>query len=232
MAINVQLNQFNGPLDLLLTLISDKKLGITEVSISEVTDQYLKYVEELEEEISPLVLSDFLVVATKMLLMKAKCLLPQYGETEEEEVSLEEQLRLYKAFLEVSKKLELRWDKQNSYFRKEPPIKQEGFVEPKNVDLTELQITMERVIKKLTPPKPLPKTKIDSMISLKQKLSYFRTIFKSKKRCSFNEMIDDTENRTEVIVSFLALLELVKTKTVYINQSSQFGEILINRSTQ
>lgn len=231
MAIDIKLKEFSGPLDVLLSLISEKKLEIGEVAISEVTEQYLQYIDQLEDDVNPVLLSDFLIIATKLLLMKSRNLLPQFGDKEEEEgQDLESQLKLYKAFVDVSKQLQLQWGGLVGFFRYEPPKKAEGFVPPQNVTTDVIHDKMIRLVDKLAPPKALPKTNINAIVSLKQKINNLRKLLKRKKKFSFGELVEDKASKTDVIVSFLALLELAKQQHVAVSQSQRFGEIVIKRS--
>src|SRR3989338_1878896 len=102
------LDQFSGPLDLLLSLLEESKLNISEVSLSSITEQYLTYLDTLEDNRAE-ELADFLVVGSRLLLLKSKMLLPQFAPEEDEGTSLEEQLRLYKVFLEASKGVNRLW---------------------------------------------------------------------------------------------------------------------------
>ncbi len=222
------LTQFDGPLDLLLGLIQEKKLEITELAISEVTEQYIKYIDTLDEA-NPSELSDFLVMATKLLLLKSRQLLPQFSLTEEEdETSLKDQLTRYKAFVDASKKLNAQWlAPHKSVFRIESPRKPEGFVPPQNATVEQLHSRMQQLVKRLAPPKPLPKTHIDKTISMKEKILAIQVILQKQKKIYFFEVIDQKQNRTELIVSFLALLELVKQRTISLTQDSLYGDIAI-----
>lgn len=226
----IKLENFSGPLDLLLSLIDNQKLDINEVALSTVTEQYLHHLDKIEEK-KPEDLADFLVVATRLLLLKSSRLLPQFGISDEEAgPTLEEQLRLYKAFVEASKKLNKLWLRnRHSIFRIEPPRCPKEFVAAENFGLSSLRESMERLLFKLTPPKPLPQTHIDKAITIKEKIEQIRKIFQTAEKIGFSQLINNNKNRTEVIVSFLALLELVKQKTIALNQDDNFGEIVINK---
>ncbi len=229
MRATIQLEKFSGPLDLLLSLVNDKQMDITELALSEITEQYLLYLDKLEknrvEE-----LADFLVVGTRLLYLKSRLLLPQFMPEEEEGQSLEEQLRLYKAFVDVSRKINKKWEsKHRSVFRIEPPRKSEEFVVPVNLSSSILHDNMVSLINRLKPLKPLPETRIDRAVSMKEKLDSIRTILKKSKSVNFFEILNNSNNRTEIIVSFLALLELVKQKNVILKQDESFADIAIER---
>lgn len=225
-----KLDKFNGPLDLLLSLLQEKKMEISEVAISEVTEQYLSYIDKIEEKI-PEELSDFLVVASKLVLLKARSILPNFVPEEEEDGgNIEEQLRLYRAFVEVSKKLNKIWLSPNrSFYRLEPPRKSEGFVWPSNVDKEAMHGSMNKLIIRLKPLKPLPQTRIDRTVSLKERIKYIHDIIKRQKQANFFSLLNDRNNKTELVVSFLALLELMKQKTVKLEQKEVFSDIVISR---
>ncbi|MFH0857900.1 MAG: segregation/condensation protein A [Candidatus Magasanikbacteria bacterium] len=221
--------QFSGPLDLLLSLLDEEKLDITDIALSEVTEQYLHHVENLEEKDAE-ELVDFLVIAAKLVLLKSKKLLPQLMPEEESGVSLEEQLRLYKKFVEASKEIQKHWDsREKSVFRIEPPRKAEGFVSPENLDISALHESFSKLVQRLKPMKPLPQTTIDRAVSMKQKITAIHDLLKTKKKAYFFDVVENAKNKTDVIVSFLALLELVKQKTVLLKQDDTFSDILIEK---
>lgn len=226
---HIKTGNFEGPYDLLLSLIADNKLDVTELALSEVTEQYLAYLDSLEEY-NPGELADFLVVATKLLLLKSKHLLPQFEPEEEEGPSLEEQLKLYKKFVDASKKINALWlADAKGYFRIEPPRKSEGFVPPTNLNTGGMHAAMVQLVARLAPSKPLPKTHIDRAITMKQKIDQVRVLLKKRKTLFFSEVLESSTNKTEVIVGFLALLEMVKAKTIGLSQEEAFGDIRIER---
>ncbi len=223
------LNNFTGPLDILLSLIQEKKKDISEVAISEVTDQFLQYLDTLPENDANEI-ADFLVVAARLLYLKSKTLLPNFLPEEDMGPSLADQLRLYQRFVAVSKDLQERWlDQHFSVYHVETPqiVIPEGL--PKNVSLESLLQSMELLVKRLRPPKPLPETKIDRTVSLKEKIDRIRSLLQKGKEFSFLTMTD-RQNKTDLIVSFLAVLELVKLRMATMHQSDHFGDIMITPS--
>ncbi|OGH82142.1 MAG: hypothetical protein A3G08_02155 [Candidatus Magasanikbacteria bacterium RIFCSPLOWO2_12_FULL_47_9b] len=223
----ITLEQFSGPLDLLLSLIQEKKMSVSDVALSRVTEQYMAFVER-EKRLDPVQLADFLVVAAKLLLLKSQSLLPHFFPEEQDEQSLEEQLRLYQAFQKASKDVEKRWlDPRRSYSRIEPPRKPPGFVWPANVSPDSLARAMEAVLGRLKPLKALPIATIDRAISLKQKIMDIQTLLKAKKRLTFFDVVGPEKHKTNMIVSFLALLELMKSESVLLRQEGIFNDIVI-----
>lgn len=229
MNVVLTLNEFSGPLDVLLALLDQKKMHITEIALSAVTEQYIEYLDTLsgerEQEIA-----DFLVVATKLLLLKSRSLLPQlFPEEEREGPSLEEQLRLYRRFAEASRELNRRWEgEQCAIFRKEPPRRLETVALPAGLTLERVHESMVQLLDRIRPPKPLPKTHIDRSVSIKEKIREIQAVLKNTKSARFFGLIRDKKNRTEVIAGFLALLELAKRKEVDIKQGAAFSDIVIH----
>jgi len=229
MAIDVQTKDFSGPLDLLLSLIAEKKMDITELALSEVTEQYILSIESIEEK-DPDELADFLVIATKLVLLKSRSLLPQFFPEEEEGPSLAEQLKLYKVFVDASKVLHTQWDDgQMTYFRREPTRVPTEFVPPENMQQDKMHASMVQLVHRLAPLKPLPELRIDRSVSIHERIEHIKTMLKKVKEVSFATMLGESANKTEVIVGFLALLELVKQRAVTLQQGDAFDDIVVSR---
>jgi segregation and condensation protein A len=224
----VTLEKFQGPLDLLLQLIEKEELPIAEISIAEVTDQYVRYLDTLEE-LFPEELADFLVIATKLLYLKSKTLLPYLYPEEDEGPSLAEQLKLYKRYSEASKIIGKMWENNLlAYGRTEPPVKMEEFVVPSNAQANNLLISFTNLLKRLKPVNPLPKLQIDSMVSIKERIVSIYEAVQKFRQLSFTNLLSDATNKTEIIINFLALLELVKTQKIFINQPTMFDDLHIS----
>ena len=229
METKFQLGEFSGPLDLLLNLIEGEKMDINEVALSQVTEQFLLYLENIEKR-DPAELADFLLVASRLLLIKSKKLLPQFTEEEEEGPSLEEQLRLYKLFIEAAKEINKTWiNGKQAYFREESTRRPEEFTPPNNLSLSSLEEQYRKLLVRLQPPKSLPKTEIDRRVLLEEKIKNIASLLKKTKNLNFFELLNSSHNRTEVIVTFLALLELVKGKQVSLQQTGAFNDIAIEK---
>ncbi len=227
MATEVKLEKFQGPLDLLLQLIELEKMSITEIALSDVTEQFLAYLDKLEHDRSE-ELADFLVIATKLVYLKSKTLLPYLYPDDEEGPSLADQLKMYQQYVEASKKMNVLWQRNCiAYGRVEPPIKAEGFKLPANALVDDLLRSMSQLVARLKPINPLPKVTIDRAISVKQKVEAIFSALKKHKSIKFNEILATAESKTEVIVSFLALLELLKQSRAFIEQGEAFGDMEI-----
>ncbi len=222
--------EFSGPLDLLLNLIYEQKLDINDISLSSVTEQYLNYLEGVNN-INVEELADFLLIASKLLFLKSKLLLPNFV-LPEDEIDIKDQLKLYEQFVKASKILSKKWlDNKQSYYRLEPPKPSSDFVKPVNLDVEVLNNSMKRIIKRLAPLKPiLPQSKVKQVVSLQAKIRLIRNILNLKKHTSFSKLIAENKtNRADIVVSFLALLELSKQNVITIRQERQFGDILISK---
>ncbi|MCX6781944.1 MAG: segregation/condensation protein A [Candidatus Magasanikbacteria bacterium] len=225
----IKLEQFSGPLDLLIALIDQEKLNINDIALSKVTGQYFDYLNKLEER-RPEELADFLVIATKLVYMKSKNLLPQISPDEDYGPSLAEQLKMYKRYIEASRDVNRMWNKSIlGYGRVEPPVKPEGFVLPLNAKNSDLKDSFISLLKRLKPINPLPKVSIDRAISVKQKIDLIYNLLKRYKKISFATILAEAENKTEVIVSFLAILELIKFGNAAVRQTKTFADLEISK---
>lgn len=231
-AYTIKLEQFEGPLDLLLKLIEREEFDISQVSLSKVTEQYIEYVQKLEEKLNPDELADFLVVATRLLLIKSKMLLPELAlDTEDTSEELERQLKMYKAFLEAAEAIENRIKKGGFlYFREKLPKELGGiFCPPRNIDQKVLARVFSEIIGELELIPKLKEKSIRKVISIKQKIAEILAEIIRGAQLLFTDLIKGAHNRSEVVVSFLAVLELVKQKQVAVVQEDGFGEIKIER---
>lgn len=229
MVAAVTLEQFQGPLDLLLSLIEEEKMVITDIALSRVTEQFFEYLNKLEEK-NPAELADFLVVASKLVFLKSRHLLPYLYPEAEEGPSLADQLKLYQRYADASKVVLRLWERGSvSYPRVEPPIPVEGFVMPLNATTDRLKDAFLWLLKRLKPMVALPQVAIDRTVSVKQKIeSIFQALQKIKKM-HFGDVVGQAGNRTEVIVTFLAVLELVKQERVAVEQGNAFGDFVLHR---
>ncbi|MBI4992518.1 MAG: segregation/condensation protein A [Candidatus Magasanikbacteria bacterium] len=227
--MHFKLDKFSGPLDVLLNLVEEKQMSISELALSEVTEQFLDHLSKIVDK-RPEDLADFLVVATRLLFIKSRELLPQLGNEEEDGPSLADQLRLYQVFIEASKKFNQRWNSnQRSVFRVEPPRRPTEFIPPKNFSAEDLRSSLEKLIRRLKPLPPLPQTQIDKTVSVKEKIEEIKKILARAKQASLFGILKGSKSRTELIVSFLALLELVKQEGVLLKQGDNFGDIIVGK---
>ncbi|TAK04975.1 hypothetical protein EPO33_03195 [Patescibacteria group bacterium] len=229
MAYAVKLQQFEGPLDLLLQLIEREELPISEVSLAEVTNQYIEHLEHAPVPAEDL--ADFLVVAAKLLYIKSKILLPTVPlGLEEEGISLEEQLRMYKEYLAAAKLLEARLKKGGfSFGRERAPLQQGMFSPPAGVTPDRLAETFREVIAALEPVVKLPRAAVARAVSIQERIAHLKDLLAAQKSVSFGTFLRSAESTTDVVVSFLALLELIKMRSIRVTQDELFSEMVIEK---
>lgn len=228
----VKLEQFEGPLDLLLELIQKEKLEITRISLAKVTDSYMGHLGK-NLDISSENMADFLVVAARLILIKSKALLPILELTPDEEESiadLEARLALYKKFKEISEILGVRFDKREfSFSRKGFEGVKQGFFPPEGVDGAMLEKVFSRILAEIPKMDKLAETRIKEVITLEQKISELKLSLRERVETSFKALIEKAKDKTEIIVTFLAILELFKEKIIAVEQKEIFGEITISK---
>lgn len=229
--MDIKLEKFEGPLDLLLQLIEQEELNITEVALSKVTEQYFAYLNKLEAGRSD-ELADFLVIAAKLVYLKSKNLLPFLRADEEDDgETLADQLKMYKRYVEAGKHLNELWSRELvAYERNEPPLKIREFILPINAGAESLRQSMLVLIRRLKPISPLQTATIDYSVTIKQKLDNILEMLGKGERFSFVSLLSDAKNKTEVIVSFLAILQLVQQRSAAIRQSGAFKELMIEKA--
>ena len=228
----VALPVFEGPLDLLLHLIEREELDITQVSLAQVTNQYLEYLADLSER-DPDSLADFLVVAAKLLLIKSRVLLPRPPasiSSEEEDIGqdLIQQLIEYKRFKEAAGWLK-QLDEQglHSYIRLAGMPALDRVVDLGEVTLDDL-LSAVRDVLAVKPPEPsVNGTVAPVRISIADQIALIEKKTRRGRSVSFRRLLEGATSRTEVIVTLLALLEMVKQLRVTMHQDERFGDIQI-----
>ena len=249
MELTVKLQAFEGPLDLLLHLIEKNKVDIYDIPIVLITDQYLDYVNQMDHEDLNLV-SEFLVMAATLIDIKTKMLLPKVVDENDEEIDpreeLVEQLIEYKTYKYLSKDLKGKEDYAEKFQYREPSVPKEVLKYQPPVDLDKLleNVTIEKmnevfrqVLKRMDEKKDPVRSGFGTIqkeeISLPDKITYVRKytrkkLAKHKKdKFSFRELLEHQGSKMEVIVTFLAVLELMKNGQICIEQKHTFDDILI-----
>lgn len=225
--VNIKVTQFEGPLDLLLQLIEKNELDISTVSLSEITEQYLGTLEHVQR-MHPDELADFLVIAAKLLYIKSKILLPQLELPEEEGISLEDQLKLYKTFVDAAENVRKLFRKRHvMYGREHTATIEPSFSPPPSVHLESLHTVFTDILKKIEPLFVIPESVIIRTISIQERIHSIRELVQSHVSLNFGKLLESATSRTEIIVTFLALLELVKQRTAMVVQDENFSEIKI-----
>jgi segregation and condensation protein A len=232
-AYQVQIPMFQGPLDLLLHLIEREEMDITRVALAQVTDQYLATIAILKE-IEADFLTDFLVVAAKLLLIKSQALLPRpppsLADEEEEDLGdqLARQLLAYKRFKEVAQVLRQREAAGlKSFVRIAPPPKIEPSLPLGEVTLDDLVVAVRQAFAVRPPDPPVDEVVSPVLVTIGQQMAHIRNELTRHRQVNFNRLLSQVHSRVEIIVTFLAVLELIKQYVIDVRQDTLFGDIII-----
>ena len=233
MNIVVRINEFEGPLDLLLHLIKESKMDIMNIEIESITKQYMDYLEE-QEKMNLEIASEYLVLASELLEIKSKMLLPSYkDENEEEEEDPREQLinRLleYQAYKEITKVLQEKESLRREIYTKSPENIKNYIDEVKeiniDVSLDDLVEAFKKYLQRKQDNKPL-KTKVTvNEISVSSRRHDIKRLLKTKKKVSFFELFP-VLSKEYVVATFLAILEMAKSQELRITQNDTFDDII------
>ena len=226
----VQLPVFEGPMDLLLHLIEEQQLDITKVSLAQVTQQFLDHLARAES-INADHLADFLVVAAKLIYIKSTVLLPQPPPSEEEEDvgdDLVRQLILYKQFKEVAGHLRaLEEQGSRAFVRVAPPVALPKTLDLEGITLDDLLQAVREALEVLPPAPPVNGVVAPLMVTVDEKIELIQSRIARAGRVSFRQLIRKARSRVEVIVTFLAVLEMIKRRLVDARQEALFGDVVI-----
>lgn len=226
----IHLEQFEGPLDLLLQLIEKQKLQITEISLAKITDQYLDYIDS-SGNIASEEVADFLLIASKLIYLKSRYLLPSLQlETEEDADDLAKQLKIYRQYYEASKEINRMWMRKRFHYIRSAAYKLEqevGFNPPPNLQKEMMLDIFQVVLNRIERIVNLPKVVIAKAISIAEKINHIKDLIKNSKKLKFSSLLKDKKNKTEAIISFLAMLELVKQRDITVSQEGLFSELNI-----
>jgi segregation and condensation protein A len=231
--VKIKVEQFEGPLDLLLQLIEDQRLDVSTLALAHVTEQFLSYVKNLQEK-NPINLADFLVIAAKLLVIKSKSLLPtlELGDEEEEAAfDLTQQLLQYKKYKEVAKhlrKLDLR--RHQSWTREVDFADRVTFVPDAGLTPQILANSLQNLATELKEIVRLPQHVMKEVVSISEKINHIQSLIASKLETTLSSLLKETKSRTEVIVTFLALLELTKQRILSLEQEEHFADIIIKKT--
>ncbi len=242
MDLQVKLQVFEGPLDLLLHLLEKNKVNIYDIPIAEITRQYIAYIQEMERQ-DLNVVSEFLVMAATLLDIKSRMLLPKEEEQETEEdprAELVERLLEYKMYKCMSYELKGRQADAQMVLFKAPTIPEEVRQYEEPVDLKDLlsDVTLKKLKSIFKSMMRRQEDKIDPIrsrfgkiereeISLEEKMAYLEQYIQGHDKFSFRGLLEAQCSKMEVIVTFLSVLELMKTGKVYISQEHIFDDIII-----
>ena len=243
MGISVKLQQFEGPLDLLLHLIDKNKVDIFDIPIVEITNQYMEYLHAMETE-DMSVMSEFLVMAATLLDIKARMLLPkevnEEGEEEDPRQELVERLLDYKMYKYLSYELRDRqMDAEHMLYREQslpkevlqykPPINLDDILG--DLDLEKLNAIFQDVMKRSEDRMDPVRSKFGQVekeeVDLDQTIAYVEKYISRHHKCNFRSLLNKQKSKMRVVITFLTILEMMKTGKIEVEQDEIFGDILI-----
>lgn len=230
-AFHIRTDVYSGPLDLLIDLIEKRKLLINDISLASVTDDYMSYVARFEK--SPLRdMADFIVLASTLLLLKSKSLLPvlELTEAEEETIeSLEKRLQYYQIFRTSGKIIESCFGRKFLHERRFLEEKMPLFLTDSYTTISALHGAINEVIHNLPKKVEKPKVQVRTVVSLEEMIDRLRIRIEKQFSCNFRDFAGQTEERSVIIVGFLAVLEMVKQGKILVRQSERFHDIEISQ---
>lgn len=236
MDYSIKINEFEGPLDLLLHLIKQSNIDIVDIEINEITKQYLDYINKMEE-LNINVAASYLVMAAELMEIKSKSLLPPTEEEtndEDEEVVSKENLinklieyQKYKDMISTFKEMEQ--DRQNIYVKS--PEKISNYVDELIVNNTDTSVddlvdAFKKFLERIDREKPITTKITTKEYSVKERKRNIRNILKEKQKVLFTDLFEE-KNTGLIVVTFLSILEMAKEKEIIIKQDANFKDITI-----
>lgn len=231
MAYTFKLEKFEGPLDLLLDLIEENKLSVSEISLAKIGEDFLNYLKNFQE-LPREEAAYFLVIAATLMLIKSKSLLPFLEIDREEEKSIEElefRLKQLRFFRELASEIQKTIQKNNFIFFKEiNPEKKLGFYPGGKLNIGRLKEAVDFLLNSLPKKEKLPEKILARVVSIEKKIEELIGRIQKAAKSSFDELIDP-KDKIDRILSFLAVLELIKQGLVAVEQEKTFGRIELSK---
>ena len=233
MEYEVKIDAFEGPLDLLLHLIKESKVDIWDIKIVDITEQYLNYIKSMEK-LNLNIASEYLVMASELMEMKSKLLLPRTKlEDEEEEEDPREKLiqKLieYQKYKDMTKNFKELEENRHEFFTKPPEsLKEyapEGTIVNSDLSLDDLMKAFEKFLQRKEQEKPLATTVTKREITVEERRTSIRNILKKKKKVDFFELFEEV-TKEYIVVTFLAVLEMARKQELVINKENNFDNII------
>lgn len=234
MDYKVKIDAFEGPLDLLLHLVKESKVDIWDIKIVYITDQYLDYIKSMQD-LNLDVASEYLVMASELIEMKSKMLLPREQNDEEIEEEdprevLIQRLVEYQRYKDMTKNFKEMESLRQEFYTKAPEnlkeYVEENTVISNDVTLDDLMLAFEKFLERKQAEKPLSTTVTKKEITVEERRKSIHNILKEKKKANFFELFE-VINKPYVVVTFLAILEMAKKKELVIYQENDFDNIIV-----
>lgn len=227
-AFKIKTEVFEGPLDLLLSLIEKRKLFINDIALAKVTDDFIEHIQNFEK----LPMADaaqFILIASTLLLIKSKSLLPELNLTQEEEEGihdLETRLRIYQRIKDASLGIKELFGKDIIFAQSQSRPVEVIFTPHESINLLSLAQAIKDIIKALPKKENIPKAVVRQVISLEEMINNLTEKINKGLKMKFSEFTSvHKKEKVNVIVSFLAMLELVKQGIIHVSQDEHFGDI-------
>jgi len=232
MQFAIKQEAFSGPLGLLLNLLDKKELQIGDVQLATITEEYLHHLDT--SDVPHEELADFLLVASRLIYLKSRKLMP-YVDTEEEEAveDLQEQLRVYRMFVDAAGRLEDMYAGTahgfvQPFIRIKKQQQETRFIAFSNVSSEELKYSFHSVLKRLEPFFALQEASIERVKSVEERIEELSGAIRTRATLTFRDALKGAKSKTDVVVSFLALLELIRRQVVKASQKSD-NDIVIEK---
>ena len=230
--MNFVIDDFDGPLDLLLHLVKENKMDLLHLKLEVIIDEYLEFINKMEE-INLNVASSYLVMASELLELKSKMLLPKnVEEVDEEDTNTEERLIMrlqeYEKYKEMTNQFRLLEEERREIYTKIPEnLKEysEDTLPNSDLSLDDLVEALKKLLERKELEKPLNTKVIKDEISVKERVVSIKKILKEKKKVNFLDLFE-SKSKDYIVVTFLAVLEMCKNNELRISQNDRFGEII------
>ena len=233
MELDFKLDEFSGPLDLLLHLIKENKMDILNIEMEKITDQYMEYLNKMEE-MNLEVTSNYLVLASELLYIKSKMLLPrpkdeEEGEEEDPRSELVTRLLEYQTYKEITKTLKEKEELRKEIYTKAPEDMKDFMTEGVNItdelNIDDLVDAFKKFLLRQKENKPIHTQVTEKEVTVAERRKRIKDIIFRKKKVSFFELFEDY-SREYVVATFLAVLEMAKAGELTIKQEKTFDDII------
>lgn len=232
----IKINDFEGPLDLLLHLVKESNIDIYDININEITEQYLDYIHKMEE-LNIDVASEYLVMAATLMEIKSKSLLPveqeKEVEEEEEEVTREiliQKLIEYQKYKEITKDFKELEEKRRTIYTKAPSklneMLDQKFVNDTDTTIDDLMLAFSKFLERKNMEKPIHTKVTNKEYSVRKRKKDIKLLLQTKKKAEFTELFE-IYNKSYVVVTFMSILELAKEEDIILTQEANFDKIFI-----
>lgn len=234
MNYEIKIDAFEGPLDLLLHLIKESKLDIWEIKIVDITEQYLNYIQVMEK-LNLNIASEYLVMASELIEMKSKLLLPRISDIEEVEEEdprevLIRRLVEYQKYKDMTKNFKELESLRQEFYTKAPgslrEYKEEGTTIANDVNLDDLMIAFQKFLERKKASQPLSTTVTKKEITVEERRKSINKILKEKGKVDFFELFE-VITKEYIVVTFLAILEMARKNELTIYQENDFDKIIV-----